>query len=62
VKTDAVRVERQALDLAVGDLRQRQLATSAEMWTGMQAQYDLWLASRQRRRKVPSLSGNTLVA
>jgi addiction module HigA family antidote len=31
------------------------LATSPELWTGMQAQYDLWQASKKRRRKVPRL-------
>jgi addiction module antidote protein, HigA family len=30
------------------------LGTSPELWTGMQAQYDLWKASR-RRRKIPRL-------
>src|SRR5438105_6939152 len=28
------------------------LGTSAELWLGMQSQYDLWQASRRRRRKV----------
>jgi len=28
------------------------LRTSPELWTGMQAQYELWEASRRRRRKV----------
>lgn len=32
------------------------LGTSADLWMGMQAQYDLWAASRTRRRKVPKLS------
>jgi addiction module HigA family antidote len=31
------------------------LGTSADLWMGMQAQYDLWAASRTRRRKVPKL-------
>jgi len=31
------------------------LGTSADLWMGMQAQYDLWTASRTRRRKVPKL-------
>jgi antitoxin HigA-1 len=31
------------------------LGTSPELWTGMQAQYDLWQASKKRRRKVPRL-------
>ena len=28
------------------------LATSPELWIGMQAQYDLWQASKKRRRKL----------
>ena len=28
------------------------LGTSPELWTGMQSQYDLWHASRKRRKKV----------
>jgi addiction module HigA family antidote len=28
------------------------LATSPELWIGMQAQYDLWQASKRRRAKV----------
>lgn len=31
------------------------LDTSPDLWMGMQAQYDLWHASRARRRKVPKL-------
>jgi addiction module HigA family antidote len=31
------------------------LGTSPELWTGMQAQYDLWQASKKRRKKVPRL-------
>ena len=31
------------------------LGTTPELWTGMQAQYDLWQASRKRRRKVERL-------
>ena len=31
------------------------LGTSPELWTGMQAQYDLWQASKKRRRKVERL-------
>ena len=31
------------------------LSTSPELWIGMQAQYDLWQASRRRRAKVPHL-------
>lgn len=29
--------------------------TSPELWTGMQAQYDLWQASKKRRRKLARL-------
>ena len=29
------------------------LGTSPELWTGMQAQYDLWRAAKKRRRKLP---------
>jgi addiction module HigA family antidote len=35
------------------------LGTSPELWTGMQAQYDLWQASRRRHRKVPLLAART---
>jgi addiction module HigA family antidote len=31
------------------------LGTSAELWAGMQAQHDLWRASKKRRRKLPRL-------
>lgn len=31
------------------------LGTSAELWAGMQAQYDLWRASKKRRRKLSRL-------
>ena len=31
------------------------LGTNPELWTGMQAQYDLWRASKKRRRKVERL-------
>ena len=31
------------------------LGTSPELWIGMQSQYDLWQASKNRRRKVVSL-------
>jgi addiction module HigA family antidote len=31
------------------------LGTSAELWTGMQAQHELWEASRRRRRKIAPL-------
>ena len=31
------------------------LDTTPELWTGMQAQYDLWQASKKRRRKVARL-------
>jgi len=32
------------------------LGTTPELWSGMQAQYDLWLASRKRRKKIPRLT------
>ena len=32
------------------------LGTSPELWIGMQSQYDLWHASKNRRRKVVRLS------
>lgn len=32
------------------------LGTSPEMWAGMQTQYDLWRASRKRRRKIVRMS------
>lgn len=28
------------------------LGTSPELWTGMQTQYDLWQASKKRRKKL----------
>ena len=31
------------------------LGTSPELWIGMQSQYDLWNASKNRRRKVVRL-------
>jgi addiction module HigA family antidote len=30
--------------------------TSPEVWTGMQAQYDLWQASKKRRKKIARLN------
>jgi len=30
--------------------------TTPELWTGMQARYDLWQASKKRRRKIPRLT------
>lgn len=35
------------------------LGTSPDLWMGMQAQYDLWNASRARRRKVAKLLHRT---
>jgi antitoxin HigA-1 len=32
------------------------LGTSAEVWIGMQGQYDLWQASRKKRKKVGRLT------
>jgi addiction module HigA family antidote len=31
------------------------LGTSAELWTGMQSQYDLWRAAKRRHKKAPPL-------
>jgi len=31
------------------------MGTTPELWTGMQAQYELWVASRRNRKKVPRL-------
>lgn len=31
------------------------LGTSAELWVGMQAEFDLWQASKTRRRKIGRL-------
>jgi len=31
------------------------LGTAPELWTGMQAQYDLWQASKKRRKKIARL-------
>ncbi len=31
------------------------LGTNPELWTGMQTQYDLWLASRKKRKKISRL-------
>ena len=31
------------------------LATSPELWIGMQAQYDLWQASKRKRKKISRL-------
>ena len=33
------------------------LGTSAELWAGMQSQYDLWAASRRPRKKVAHFRG-----
>jgi antitoxin HigA-1 len=32
------------------------LGTSPELWIGMQSQYDLWRASKKRRRKIIRLA------
>jgi len=32
------------------------LGTTPELWAGMQAQYDLWHASKKRRKKIARLS------
>lgn len=31
------------------------LGTSPELWSGMQAQYDLWQASKRRRKRISRL-------
>jgi addiction module HigA family antidote len=31
------------------------LGTSPDLWVGMQSKYDLWQASRKRRKKLPRL-------
>jgi addiction module HigA family antidote len=31
------------------------LGTSPDLWAGMQSQYDLWLATKKRRKKVRRL-------
>lgn len=36
------------------------LGTKPEFWLGMQAQYDLWTASRSRRKKIALLSKSKL--
>jgi addiction module HigA family antidote len=32
------------------------LGTTPELWAGMQASYDLWQASKKRRKKIPRLT------
>lgn len=32
------------------------LGTSAELWIGMQSQYDLWQASKKRRKKITRMA------
>jgi addiction module HigA family antidote len=32
------------------------LGTSAELWIGMQSQYDLWQASKKRRKKIARMA------
>jgi len=36
------------------------LGTTPELWMGMQAQYDLWTASRSRRKKIAPLHDSKL--
>jgi antitoxin HigA-1 len=36
------------------------LGTSPELWAGMQSQYDLWTASRRRRKRVAHLHRSKL--
>ena len=35
------------------------LNTSPELWTGMQTQYDLWQASKKRRKKLSRMTVTT---
>ena len=39
------------LALRLGDA----LGTTPELWAGMQSQYDLWVASRRRRKRIAHL-------
>ena len=32
------------------------LGTAPELWTGMQAQYDLWRASRRKRKRIARMA------
>jgi addiction module HigA family antidote len=32
------------------------LGTTPELWTGMQAQYDLWVAARKRRKRIARIA------
>jgi antitoxin HigA-1 len=32
------------------------LGTTPDLWSGMQAQYDLWMASKKKRKKIPRLN------
>jgi antitoxin HigA-1 len=32
------------------------LGTTPDLWSGMQAQYDLWIASKKKRKKLARLS------
>src|SRR5271167_3429473 len=36
------------------------LGTSPELWAGMQSQYDLWVASHRRRKRVADLHRSKL--
>jgi addiction module HigA family antidote len=36
------------------------LGTSPDLWIGMQAQYELWQASKRHRRSVPRLSARAM--
>lgn len=36
------------------------LGTTPELWMGMQAQHDLWTASRARRKKLAPLRRNSI--
>ncbi len=36
------------------------LGTSPDLWIGMQAQYELWQASKRRRRSVPRMAARAV--
>jgi antitoxin HigA-1 len=36
------------------------LGTSPDLWIGVQAQYELWRASKRRRRSVPRMSARAV--
>lgn len=38
------------------------LGSSPQLWMGMQAEFDLWQASQQRRKKIPLLKNQQVQA